>query len=105
MTRASGPGGTDDLDWQEFQTRPVVNRQVQFTGFGDDGNGWEILNWLRDHGHEAYGRENPDTIFLTTDDRAEATAYVGWGLVIGTRSEAYFIRPDVHDEKYVRVQG
>jgi hypothetical protein len=87
-----------ELDFTEFWPKPIPVRQVQFTGFGDDGNGWDILSYLHDRGIEAYGRG--DAIYLTTDDRAEGAAYAGWWLVIGTEGEHYFIRPSVHEAKY-----
>lgn len=98
MTRPPLPPPPIDLDWTEFWPKQIPIRQVQFTGFGDDGNGWDILSYLHDRGIEAYGRGN--TIYLTTDDRGEGVAHVGWWLCVGTEGEHYFIRPVVHETKY-----
>jgi len=87
-----------ELAWSWWLPKPVLIRQVQFTGFEDGGNGWDILSWLHDRGIEAYG--DPDGIHLTTNEREEALAPVGHWFVIGTQGEVYPISDAVHNAKY-----
>lgn len=86
------------LDWSWWLPTRVPTQQVLFTGFEDGGNGWDILSWLHDHGIEAYG--DVDGIHLTTGEREEAVAPVGYWFVVGTQNEVYPISPAVHDAKY-----
>lgn len=84
-----------------WETKPVTLQHVHFTGFGDHGNGWDVLDWLRSIGVEAHGVG--DDIRITTAERADAWAHPGWWFIVGTRQEVYPVRPDVHEDKYRRV--
>jgi hypothetical protein len=103
VTNPSGPGSGDELQWEDWQSKPVITRHVEFTGFDEDtGNGWLLLNWLHDRNIEAYGRGG--IIYFHTTERPEAIAHPGYWFIIGTQGETYAITPEVHADKYVRVQ-
>jgi len=87
-----------NLEFTEFWPKPVPTLQVQFTGFGDDGTGWDILSYLRDRGIDVFGHDN--VIYRIEDGRAEVFAQLGWWLCIDPDKQHYFIRPSVHDAKY-----
>ena len=101
QTGTGSPSGTgDQLQWTEWRPKDVIVRQVEFTGFGDDGNGWAILNFLHDRGITAYGRDDSQAIYFETDEREEAIARLGYWFVVGTEDEVYAIKPAVHTTKY-----
>ena len=101
VTNQGGPGASDDLQWEDWQTKPVITRHVEFTGMDEDtGNGWAILNWLHEKGIEAYGRD--EVIYFETNEREQAVARVGYWFIVGTQDEIYAITPEVHADKYVR---
>jgi hypothetical protein len=88
--------------WELWKTKPVVLQHVHFTGFGANGNGYAVLNLLHQLGVTAdrYG----DLLRIITPERTEAIAEADWWIVRGTRGEVYPVRPDVHEDKYERVQ-
>lgn len=85
---------------ERWWPKVVATEHVLFTGFGEDGNGWDVLDWLHGLGVEAHGVG--DAIRVTTEERADAWAQPGWWFVVGTRGEVYPVRPQVHDDKYQR---
>jgi hypothetical protein len=96
------------LEWQTFEHLPTRNRQVQHTGFGVGGNGWQLLDWLHGRGYEQTVRDHDtDAILLVTNVRADAQLHVGFWLVEddtpGTEPEVWPIPPAVHDAKYRRA--
>jgi hypothetical protein len=87
---------------ERLRALPVEVAAVRFTGFGPDGNGFDVLQWLGDLGITAdrYG----DTIRMQTTEREPSTAFPLWTIVIGTEGEVYPISPAVRARKYERVQ-
>lgn len=86
------------IAWETWRAKPVVLQMARFTGFGSDGNGYELLEWLHEHGIRAV-RDGQD-IRLNAQGRDDARAYPGDWVAIGTCNEVYPIRPDVHASKY-----
>ena len=90
------------IAWEEWRPKPARTRHVQFTGFGPSGNGFELLADLEQRGVHAVG--DGDLLHIDTRERADAIAHAGDWLVIGTRGEVYPVSPEVHADKYERVQ-
>ena len=89
------------VQWQPWWPKAdVPTRQVQFTGFGDDGNGYAILDDLHDRGVTAV--RDGDAIRLHAGDREDARAEPGHWFCEETDDprQVYPIRPAVHDAKY-----
>lgn len=86
---------------EPWRNKPVVTEHVQFTGFENGGNGYELLDWLHDLG--VLADRVDDTLRIRTPEREEAQAWRGDWIIRGTREEIYPIRADVHADKYERA--
>jgi hypothetical protein len=70
-----------------------------YTGFGEDGNGWEIVNWVRDLGGEAWGRE--DGLYIKHADRpGEIWLALGDRVALRGNRDFYRLQPDVYAEEF-----
>jgi len=76
-----------------------------FTGFDDDGNGFEILDWIRDGGADAWGRN--DRLYIKVANRPGET-WLDVGDRVGRRlrpdgtptRDFYRLEPEVYDDAY-----
>jgi hypothetical protein len=91
------------ITWEDWETKPVTVQMVRFTGFGEHGNGDELLADLNDRGVLAdHDPDHPDRIRINTREREEAIVRHGDYVVHGTRDEYYPIEPAVQHDKYRR---
>ena len=88
---------------QRFRAKPIITEQIQFEGFAQGSNGFELLDWLNDRGVDAVG-DGP-FLHLDTRERQDATARPGDWIVIGTEGEIYPISEAVHNAKYEPVES
>jgi len=79
------------LDWEQWWPKDLPSRQVQFTGFGDDDNGYELLAWL--HGRNVQAVRDGADILLDTRKREDARLAPGDWLVDGAGG---VLGPDVY---------
>jgi hypothetical protein len=85
-----------------WESKPVTLQHVRFTGWDGDGNGYELLDWLHQHGVDAVRGQGDEhhRLYIVTAERPDAFAEPGWWFVVGTRNEIYPVRPDVHDDRF-----
>jgi len=80
-----------------WRKRPVEIETVQFTGFDDGGNGFDLLHWIDDHGANAHG-EGGEIIIRTLE--GNISAQPGDYIVRGTQNEFYPVKPAVFAAVY-----
>ena len=86
---------------ERLQALPVEVDAVLFTGFGANGNGWDVLDWL--HGIGVSADRDGQAIRIQTTERETSTAFPLWTIVVGTDGEVYPISPAVRAAKYKRA--
>lgn len=77
--------------------RPIELRYVLYSGFGEGGNGFDVLEWINNNGGQAFGRDG-GLYVLTREGRVWADP--GDRIFWGTRSEFYPVKPDVFSDVY-----
>jgi len=90
------------LDWEQWWPKPLPSRQARFTGFADDGNGYELLGWLHQRGIGAVRERGTDNILLDTRKREDARLNPGDWLVDGAGGDVYPREDRVNAAKYDR---
>lgn len=89
------------VQWEPWWPKPdVPTLQVQFTGFGENGNGYALLSDLHERGVTAI--RDGDDIRLVTGEREDGRAQPGYWFCQEPDSprRVYPIRPVVHETKY-----
>lgn len=91
------------IDWEDWAPKQVITQHVRFTGFGDGGNGDELLVELDDLGADVTGRDG-EIEFRNRDGDDVTWAKPGDWVIHGTRDEFYPVTPEVHEDKYQQVR-
>lgn len=90
------------IEWEDWVPNPdVVTKHKQFTGFGPDGNGDDLLVAVDDLGADVAGKDGA-IAFRNRDGDDVTWAKPGDWIIRGTRGEVYPVTDDVHKDKYRR---
>ena len=90
------------IQWEDWIPKQVVTSHAQFTGFGPDGNGDDLLIELADLGADVHGPPDEMIEFRNRDGEDVTWAHPGDWVICGTQGEFYPVAPEVHADKYDR---